>query len=92
MALSNVLYLNKQLYKMNLSVSPVCSLCLKEQKTFTHLFPECSYSFNFWRELQRSLSPKDSLPNLNVKNLSVGFMENKSTQIIVNHILLLFKR
>ena len=29
---------------------------------------------------------------MNVKNLTVGFMENKSTQIIVNHILLLFKR
>ena len=27
--LNNVLYLNKQLYKMNLSVSPLCSLCFK---------------------------------------------------------------
>ena len=90
--LNNVVYLNKQLYKVNLSVSPLCSLCLKEQETFTHLFPECSYSSNLWRELQRSLSPKLTLPNLNVKNLTVGFMENKSTQIIVNHILLLFKR
>ena len=44
--LNNVLYLNKQLYKMNLSVNPLCSLCLKEQETFTHLFLECSYSFN----------------------------------------------
>ena len=65
--LNNVLYLNKQLYKMNLSESPLCSLCLKEQETFTHLFLECSYSSNLWRELQRSLSPKLSLPNLNVK-------------------------
>ena len=89
--LNNGLYLNKQLYKMNLSVSPLCSLCLKEQETFTHLFLECSYSSNLWRELQRSLSPKLSLPNLNAKNLTVGFMENKSTQIIVNHIPLLFK-
>ena len=89
--LNNVLYLNKQLYNMNLSVSRLCSLCLKEQETFTHLFLECSYSSNLWRELQRSLSPKLGLPNLNVKNLTVGFIENKSTQIIVNHILLLFK-
>ena len=56
--LNNVLNLNKQLYKMNLSVSPLCSLCLKEQETFTHLFLECSYSSNLWREVQRSLSPK----------------------------------
>ena len=90
--LNNVLYLNKQYYKMNLSVSPLCSVCLKEQETFTHLFLECSYSSNLGRELQKSLSPKLSLPNLNVKHLMVGFIENKSTQIIVNHILLLFKR
>ena len=90
--LDNVLYLNKQLYKMNPSVSPLCSFCLKEQETFTHLFLECSYSSNLWRELRRSLSPKLSLQNLNVKNLTVGFIENKSTHIIVNHILLLFKR
>ena len=90
--LNNVLYLNKQLYKMNLSVSPFCSLCLKEQETFTHLFLECSYSSNLRTELQRSLSPKLSFPNSNVKNLTVGFMESKSAQIIVNHILLLFKR
>ena len=77
---------------MNLSVSPFCSLCLKEQETFTHLFLECSYSSNLWIELQRSLSPKLSFPNSNVKNLTVGFMESKSAQIIVNHILLLFKR
>ena len=90
--LNNVLYLNKQVYKMNLSVSPLCSLCLNEQETFTRLFLECNYSSNLWRELQGSLSPILSLPNLNLKNLMVGFMENKSTQIIVNHILLLFKR
>ena len=90
--LNSVLYLNKQLYKMNLSESPLCSLGLTEQETFTHLFLECSYSSNLWRELQRSSSPKFGLPNLNVRNLSVGFMENKSTQIIVNHTLLLYKR
>ena len=63
--LYNVLYVNKQLYKMNLSVSPLCSLCLKEQETFTHLFLECSYSSKLWKEFQRSLSPKLSLPNMN---------------------------
>ena len=89
--LNNVLYLNKQLYKMNLSVGPLCLLCLEEQETFTHLFLECSYSSNLWRELQRSFSPKFSLPNLNVKNLTVGFIKSKSTQITVNHILLVFK-
>ena len=45
--LSNVLYLNKQLYKMNMSVSRLCSLCLKEQETFTHLFLKCSYRLTF---------------------------------------------
>ena len=44
--LNNVLYPNQQLYKMNLSESPLCSLCYKEQETFTHLFHECSYSSN----------------------------------------------
>ena len=67
--LNNVLDLNKQLSNMNLSESPPCSLCLKEQETFTHLFLECSYSSNLWTQLQRSLSPKLRLPNLNAKNL-----------------------
>ena len=42
--------------------------------------------------MQRSLSPKLGLPNLDVKRLTVGFSENISKQIIVYHILLLFKR
>ena len=81
--LNNVLYLNKQLYKMNLSVSPWCLLCLKEQETFTHLFLECSYSSNLWRELQRSLSPKLSLPNLNVKNLTVGLWNINQPRLLL---------
>ena len=76
---------------MNLSESLLCSLCHKEQETFTHLFLDCSYSSNLWRDLQWSLSPKLVLLNLNVKSLTIGFMENKTTQIVVNHNLLLFK-
>ena len=90
--LNSILYLNEKLYKVNLSERPSCSLWHKEQETFTHLFLECSYSSNLWRDLQKSLSPKLGLPNLYLKKLTVGFMKNKSTQIIVNHILLLFKR
>ena len=53
---NNVLYLNKQLHKINLSESPLCLLCHKEQETFLHLFLECSYSSNLCRELERSLT------------------------------------
>ena len=35
--LNNVLYLNRQVYKMNLSEGPLCSLCHKEQETL-HIY------------------------------------------------------
>ena len=44
--LNNILYLNKQLYKMRLKESPLCSFCSEEEETLTQLFLECTFHPN----------------------------------------------
>ena len=53
--LSNVLYLNKHLYKMKVVESPLFSLCQKENNTFEYLFVDCTFSKKLWTEIKVSI-------------------------------------
>ena len=55
--LTNTLYLNKHISKLNAAVCPPCSLCSQEQEDVLHLFCYC-------RKTQILLSPQFSLSEL----------------------------
>ena len=77
---------------MKVVESQVCSLCQKENEAIEHLFADCTFSKKLWTNIKQSLSPHLALPNLNEKNCIFGFMDNDSSSVIENHILLLYKR
>ena len=90
--LNNILYLNKQLYKMRLKESPLCSFCSEEEETFTHLFLVCTFSSKLWRDIQRTLRSKLTLLDLSERTIKLGFIDGESLSITENHTLLLYKR
>ena len=90
--LNNILYLNKQLYKMRLKESPLYSFCSKEEKTFTHLCLVCTFSSKLWRHIQRTLRSKLTSTDISERTIKLGFIDGESFSITESHILLLYKQ
>ena len=90
--LNNILYLNKILYRMKITETPMCYFCRVEEETVVHLFSECNFSTKIWKELQEILSEKLDLLELNAKNVIFGFIDGEITYSVQNHLLLLYKR
>ena len=89
--LNNILYLNERLFKFRVVDSPLCSLCRLENESVIHLFCTCIKTKKLWKRLQSWT--KDVLPCLETQMMIVGFWDNKKTEyIIINHIILIFKR
>ena len=61
-------------------------------------FCECHITKHLWKNLQRFLRPSLSLPELNLKNVLLGYVpsvntpESRQTVTLINHIILIFKR
>ena len=64
-ALSNIVYFNEQLFKMNLSDNPYCSFCKSSYENVTHVFSECNVIQKIWNKLGERLSPELILPAFN---------------------------
>ena len=47
--LDNVLYLNDKLFNMGYAESPLCSLCKRENETVSHLFCNCTFTQQLWK-------------------------------------------
>ena len=77
---------------MRLKESPLCSFCSEEEETFTHLFLMCTFSSKLWRDIQRTLRSKLTLPDLSERTIKLGFIDGESLSITENHTLLLYKR
>ena len=93
--LNNILYLNKQLFKMKLVENPLCSYCKIKQETSIHMFSECSISVSIWNKLERWLSPELKLPQLTPQSAILGFLDSDldiHDLKLINHILLIFKQ
>ena len=90
--INNVLFLNKKLFCFNITSSPYCSFCGKNEETTIHIFCECEKTRFLWSEL-RLYFPQLSLPELLPQTALFGFYENSEKDLLIlnNHILLLFK-
>ena len=63
-----------------------------EDETVIHLFAECSWSTNFWDELQNALTSKLTLPNVSPQNVILGMIDCQSSSVVINHLLLSYKQ
>ena len=90
--LNSILYVNKSLYRMKFLDSPLCCLCNAEDETIIHLISKCLVTINLWRNIQSwANSVGLSLPDLDSKNLFLGFIGSAKPMIIENFLLLIFK-
>ena len=91
--LNNILYLNERLFKFNIIDSPLCSLCGAYNESIKHLFCTCTVTQRLWDQLRSCLYKVISFPTLEPKTVILGLpSETTSNYILINHIILLFKR
>ena len=69
-----------------------CSFCKLQDETINHLFVECNYSKNLWRDLKTYCQPSYSLPLLCPQSATLGFFDiDPHSFLLLNHVLLLYK-
>ena len=90
--LNNILYLNRQLFCMNLVDSSFCSLCGHCVETVTHLFLSCTVSQGLWDEITKWSSSCIPLHKLTEQIIYLGWFQDNSHNISINHIILIFKK
>ena len=93
--LSNTLYLNERLLKLNAVESPQCSLCEQFPESVLHLFGTCSVTRSLWVQFCLWASNANILLNSNLdpQYCMLGmYREKLQDQVIVNHLIVLFKR
>jgi len=84
----NILFLNKVLFRMNISNTSLCSYCHIADETIVHLFAECEIVKNLWTDLSREFT-EFIFPALTSKSVYFGFYD--LDDIMVKHIHLIFK-
>ena len=90
--LYNVLYLNKKLFIIGKSSSPLCLFCKNDNETILHLFYECDLTKALWKSLISFFDKSLNLPYLLPQTAFLGFTNTYCNDILIkNHILLLFK-
>ena len=91
--LDNILYLNGRLYKFYIVDSPLCSLWGAYNKSIKHLFCTCTVTQKLWDQLKSWLHEVISFSILEPKTVILGsWSEKTSDYILINHIILIFKR
>ena len=90
--LNNILYLSHWMFHMKIVSSHLCSFCGESLETGGHSFLRCRYASTLWLEVKQWLQPSMILPNLTEKLIFLGFLDNQSNSVIINHLILLFKK
>ena len=89
--LNNIVYLNEQLFKINLSDNPYCSFCKSSYENVIHMFSECNVFQKIWSKLREWFSPELNLPALTPQNAILGISAKDAPfDLLLNHILILF--
>ena len=84
----NILYLNKQLFRMKIKLSSLCSFCRSADETIPHLFYECQKTKILWANLKLFFN-NIPLPDLTLRSAYLGF--DLLEDLLINHIHLLFR-
>ena len=78
--LNNILY-------FNIADSPLCTFCSQEDEKIEHVFLSYEYSNRLWKNVRDWVNKEQDLPNLNPKNVIIGFVENNSGSVAKNFLL-----
>ena len=73
--LSNILYLNKILFKFGTIKSPLCSFCKSVEETIIHSFSECLYAQYISNQTQTLFSAYINIPDGTSHSAILGFRD-----------------
>ena len=57
-----------------------------------HIFLSCEYSKRLWENVRDWVNKEQDLPNVNPKNVIIGFVEDNSGSVVKNLLVLLYQR
>ena len=89
--LNNILFLNKSLFRMGITDTPLCSYCNQNEETMQHLFIECCVSKKLWSDIKTLFSNSITVPDLTLQSAFFGFYSPNKDTFALNNILLIFK-
>ena len=90
--LSNVLYLNKMLFKFGKIDSLLCPFCKMIEETPLHLFYNCIKTKLLWDQLKDFISNKALFfPSLTPQSAILGHINVSDDYLLINHIILVYK-
>ena len=72
--LSNILFLNKLLFKSEKVQSPLCSFCHSADETLLHIFYTCNITKRLWNELKYFISRYLYIPETTPQSALLGFL------------------
>ena len=87
--INNVLYLNKRLFQLGKTQSPLCSFYHTEAETTLHIFHKCSATKIIWNQLLLFFETDLDFPDLTPQAVLFGFVNESDNNL--NHILFIFK-
>ena len=83
--LSNILYLNKQLFVFNKKDTRLCSYCRLQDEATNHIFVECKFAIKLWSDLWHYFKFKSTECHF------WFFGVDHDLVILLNHMLQLYK-
>ena len=93
--LNNILHLNEKSFKFRVVDSPLCSLCETENESVLHLFCTCVVTSNLLEQFKLWISDISLFDNIDIDPQTIIFGAwniNTPDFILINHMILLFKR
>ena len=93
--LNNILYLNEKLFKFKIVASPLFSLCKLHNQSIKHLFSTCKVTLTLSKQLCSGILGTGILlpESMDPQTIILGsWIAKTSDFVIINHIILLFKR
>ena len=88
---SNVLYLNKMLFRFKKVDPPLFTYCNEEEETPLHLFHSCLKTKQLWNKLRQYFSQFINIPHSTPQSFILGIFDNYPPSELINHLLLIFK-
>ena len=82
---------NKELFKFKLVNSSLCDFCFQSNETALHLFWECTYAQELWRNIANIFRQNNINIVLNFRKISLGILNQNYYYTPLNYIILLAK-
>ena len=90
--LHNIIYTNEKLYRIGKVESAMCTFCNRYIETLNHLFYDCTFVQQFWKNVNEIFLKKLIDVVLTAKDVILGFKSEHNDGVLFNHLLIMGKQ